>query len=147
MVSSIVPESKAEQAIVGDGFGNGLTVIARRLMAKGPVPVRDPGGRSCDWHPSTPCREDPAGIRGAERLGPLDNAVVVNDDCAITGRPNRPCSLVKHIGRTEDARTVLDRPAVGPQWSHNLGYRFPFDDKIEPGSTGVRIIPSLEPGV
>jgi len=43
MVSSIMPESKAEQAIFGDGFGNGLVVIARRLMAEGLVPVRDPG--------------------------------------------------------------------------------------------------------
>ena len=43
LVSSIMPESKAEQAIFGEGFGNGLVVIARRLMAEGLVPVRDPG--------------------------------------------------------------------------------------------------------
>ena len=42
LVSSIMPESKAEQAIFGEGFGNGLVVIARRLMAEGLVPVRDP---------------------------------------------------------------------------------------------------------
>ena len=43
LVSSIMPESKSEQAIFGEGFGNGLVVIARRLMAKGLIPVRDPG--------------------------------------------------------------------------------------------------------
>jgi len=43
LVSSIMPNSKAEQAIFGEGFGNGLVVIARRLMAEGLVPVRDPG--------------------------------------------------------------------------------------------------------
>ena len=42
LVSSIMPESKKEQAIFGEGFGNGLVVIARRLMAEGLVPVRDP---------------------------------------------------------------------------------------------------------
>ena len=42
LVSSIMSESKAEQAIFGEGFGNGLVVIARRLMAEGLVPVRDP---------------------------------------------------------------------------------------------------------
>ena len=42
LVSSIMPEPKAEQAIFGEGFGNGLVVIARRLMAEGLVPVRDP---------------------------------------------------------------------------------------------------------
>jgi len=42
LVSSIMPESKAEQAIFGEGFGNGLIVIARRLMAEGLVPGRDP---------------------------------------------------------------------------------------------------------
>lgn len=42
LVSSIMPDSKQEQAIFGDGFGNGLVVIARRLMAQGLVPVRDP---------------------------------------------------------------------------------------------------------
>ncbi|PSP18264.1 transcriptional regulator [Halobacteriales archaeon QH_10_67_13] len=43
LVSSIVPDSKKEQAIFGEGFGNGLVVIARRLMAQGLIPVRDPG--------------------------------------------------------------------------------------------------------
>ena len=42
LVSSIVPDSKEEQAIFGEGFGNGLVVIARRLMAQGLLPVRDP---------------------------------------------------------------------------------------------------------
>lgn len=42
LVSSIMPDSKVEQAIFGEGFGNGLVVIARRLMAQGLVPVRDP---------------------------------------------------------------------------------------------------------
>lgn len=42
LVSSIVPGSKKEQAIFGEGFGNGLIVIARRLMAQGLLPVRDP---------------------------------------------------------------------------------------------------------
>jgi len=42
LVSTIVPDSKEEQAIFGEGFGNGLVVIARRLMAQGLIPVRDP---------------------------------------------------------------------------------------------------------
>ena len=42
LVSSIIPENKAEQAIFGEGFGNGLVVIARRLMAQGLIPDRDP---------------------------------------------------------------------------------------------------------
>jgi sugar-specific transcriptional regulator TrmB len=42
LMSSIIPDSKEEQAIFGEGFGNGLVVIARRLMAQGLVPVRDP---------------------------------------------------------------------------------------------------------
>ncbi|SEP14552.1 Sugar-specific transcriptional regulator TrmB [Halogranum amylolyticum] len=42
LVSSIMPETKEEQAIFGEGFGNGLVVIARRLMAQGLIPVRDP---------------------------------------------------------------------------------------------------------
>ena len=42
LVSSIVPGSKEEQAIFGGGFGNGLIVIARRLMAQGLLSVRDP---------------------------------------------------------------------------------------------------------
>lgn len=42
LVSSIMPNSKKEQAIFGEGFGNGLVVIARRLMAQGLLTVRDP---------------------------------------------------------------------------------------------------------
>jgi len=42
LVSSIVPRTKEEQAIFGDGFGNGLVVIARRLMAQGLLTARDP---------------------------------------------------------------------------------------------------------
>ena len=42
LVSSILPKSSEEQAIFGDGFGNGLVVIARRLMAQGLIPTRDP---------------------------------------------------------------------------------------------------------
>ena len=43
LVSSIVPETREEQAIFGEGFGNGLVVIARRLMAQGLLTARDPG--------------------------------------------------------------------------------------------------------
>lgn len=42
LVSSILPDSKKEQAIFGEGFGNGLVVIARRLMAQGLITARDP---------------------------------------------------------------------------------------------------------
>ena len=42
LVSSIMPDTKKEQAIFGEGFGNGLVVIARRLMAQGLIPARDP---------------------------------------------------------------------------------------------------------
>lgn len=42
LVSSIMPDSKEEQAIFGEGFGNGLVVISRRLMSQGHIPVRDP---------------------------------------------------------------------------------------------------------
>ncbi len=42
LVSSIMPESKDEKAIFGRGFGNGLIVIARRIMAEGLVSARDP---------------------------------------------------------------------------------------------------------
>lgn len=42
LVSSIMPETKEEQAIFGEGFGNGLVVIARRLMAQGLLTERDP---------------------------------------------------------------------------------------------------------
>jgi len=34
LVSSIVPSTGEEHAIFGEGFGNGLVVIARRLMSQ-----------------------------------------------------------------------------------------------------------------
>ncbi len=43
LVSSIMPDTHTEQAIFGTGVGNGLVVVARRLMAQGLVPSRDPG--------------------------------------------------------------------------------------------------------
>ncbi|WP_331235240.1 TrmB family transcriptional regulator [Natronorarus salvus] len=43
LVSSIIPDTKKEQAVFGEGFGNGLVVIARRLMAQGLLLARDPG--------------------------------------------------------------------------------------------------------
>ncbi len=42
LVSSIMPDSKEEQAIFGEGFGNGLVVISRRLMAQGLLTASDP---------------------------------------------------------------------------------------------------------
>lgn len=42
LVSSIMPETKTEQAIFGEGFGNGLIVIAHRLMSQGLLTKRDP---------------------------------------------------------------------------------------------------------
>jgi sugar-specific transcriptional regulator TrmB len=42
LVSSIMPDTGNEQAIFGKGFGNGLVVIARRLMAQGLLTARDP---------------------------------------------------------------------------------------------------------
>lgn len=42
LVSSIMPDSKEEQAIFGTGFGNGLVVISRRLMAHGLLTQKDP---------------------------------------------------------------------------------------------------------
>lgn len=42
LVSSLVPTSREEQAIFGEGFGNGLVVVARRLMAQGLLEERDP---------------------------------------------------------------------------------------------------------
>jgi sugar-specific transcriptional regulator TrmB len=42
LVSSFIPRTNQEQAIYGEGFGNGLVVIARRLMAQGLIPGRDP---------------------------------------------------------------------------------------------------------
>jgi len=41
LVSSIVP-SGTEHAVYGTGFGNGLLVISRRLLAQGLLPRRDP---------------------------------------------------------------------------------------------------------
>ena len=43
LVSTLVPGTTDEQAIFGEGFGNGLVVIARRLMAQGLLTARDPG--------------------------------------------------------------------------------------------------------
>ncbi|WP_336021844.1 TrmB family transcriptional regulator [Halobellus salinisoli] len=42
LVSSIMPTTREERAVFGEGFGNGLVVIARRLMAQGLLTVRDP---------------------------------------------------------------------------------------------------------
>lgn len=42
LVSSIKPKTKEELGIFGRGFGNGLVVIARRLMATGLIPAEDP---------------------------------------------------------------------------------------------------------
>jgi sugar-specific transcriptional regulator TrmB len=42
LVSTIVLETQEEQAIFGEGFGNGLVVIARRLMAQGLMNQQDP---------------------------------------------------------------------------------------------------------
>ncbi|WP_435366038.1 TrmB family transcriptional regulator [Haloarchaeobius sp. DYHT-AS-18] len=42
LVSSIMPGSKEERAVFGEGFGNGLVVISRRLMAQGLLTARDP---------------------------------------------------------------------------------------------------------
>jgi sugar-specific transcriptional regulator TrmB len=42
LVSSITPAAE-EKAVFGDGFGNGLVVIARRLISQGLIPARDPG--------------------------------------------------------------------------------------------------------
>lgn len=41
LVSSYRSDTGKEQAIFGEGFGNGLVVIARRIMAQGLVPARD----------------------------------------------------------------------------------------------------------
>jgi len=35
LVSTILPSTNEEHAIYGEGFGNGLVVIARRLMSQG----------------------------------------------------------------------------------------------------------------
>lgn len=42
LVSSLMPDTKDEQAIFGEGFGNRLVVIARQLMAQGLLTTRDP---------------------------------------------------------------------------------------------------------
>lgn len=42
LVSSLEPDSGEEHAIYGSGFGNGLVVIARRILAQGLIPARDP---------------------------------------------------------------------------------------------------------
>ncbi|WP_135820948.1 TrmB family transcriptional regulator [Halostella litorea] len=42
LVSTIIPETGEEQAVFGTGFGNGLVVISRRLMAQGLLTDRDP---------------------------------------------------------------------------------------------------------
>jgi hypothetical protein len=42
LVSTLVPDTGEEQAIFGGGFRNGLVVIARRLLAQGLLPQRDP---------------------------------------------------------------------------------------------------------
>ncbi|NHN42028.1 TrmB family transcriptional regulator [Halorubellus sp. JP-L1] len=42
LVSTLVPESGEEHAVFGTGFGNGLVVISRRLMAQGLLPASDP---------------------------------------------------------------------------------------------------------
>jgi sugar-specific transcriptional regulator TrmB len=43
LVSSIIPETREERAIFGEGFGNGLVVIARRLISQGLLSARDSG--------------------------------------------------------------------------------------------------------
>ena len=43
LVSSVDPETRKEQAVFGRGFGNGLVVIVRRLMATGLLSSADPG--------------------------------------------------------------------------------------------------------
>ena len=42
LVSTIVPDTHKEKAIFGGGFRNGLIVMARRLLAQGLLPKRDP---------------------------------------------------------------------------------------------------------
>lgn len=43
LVSSVLPDTSEEHAIYGRGFGNGLVILARRIMSRGLVPIRDPG--------------------------------------------------------------------------------------------------------
>lgn len=42
LVSSIIPSTGKEQAIFGEGFSNGLVMIARRIISQGLIPQRDP---------------------------------------------------------------------------------------------------------
>lgn len=42
LVSTITTDTHEEQAVFGGGFRNGLVVIARRLLAQGLIPNRDP---------------------------------------------------------------------------------------------------------
>ncbi len=42
LVSAIEHNGKEEHGVFGTGFGNGLVVIARRLMATGLIPAEDP---------------------------------------------------------------------------------------------------------
>ena len=42
LTSSYSPETREEQAVFGSGFGNGLVVIARRLMETGLLPINAP---------------------------------------------------------------------------------------------------------
>lgn len=42
LVSTIVADTREEQAVFGTGFRNGLVVISRRLLAQGLLPHRDP---------------------------------------------------------------------------------------------------------
>ena len=42
LLSTIVPDTHEEKAIFGRGFRNGLIVMARRLLAQGLLPKRDP---------------------------------------------------------------------------------------------------------
>ncbi|QLD89546.1 TrmB family transcriptional regulator [Natronomonas salina] len=43
LVSTLVLATESEHAIFGEGFGNGMIVIARRLLSQGLLPRRDPG--------------------------------------------------------------------------------------------------------
>lgn len=43
LVSSLMMDTRDEQAVFGEGFGNGLVVLARRLMSQGLLLTRDPG--------------------------------------------------------------------------------------------------------
>jgi hypothetical protein len=42
LVSTNVPDTHEQTAIFGGGFRNGLVVMARRLLAQGLLPKRDP---------------------------------------------------------------------------------------------------------